>query len=356
MYRRYFGLQEKPFAIAPNPRYLFLGESHREALAHLLYGISGEGCIILLTGEVGTGKTTVCRSLFAHLPETTDVALVLNPKLSIDDLLKTICEEFDIPVREEAPSIKIYIDRLNAYLLEAHANGHNSVLIIDEAQNLEMEILEQLRLLTNLETDTRKLLQIVLIGQPELQKKLSHPQLRQLSQRITTRYHLGPLKPRDISAYIEHRIAVAGGTGSHRLFTPGAIRHLTGLSHGIPRVINLLCDRALLGAYAENRDRADLKIMRKAGCEVLAEKRGKPLPFKKLALTLAFLAVILWLPATLYFVATYSDLSPLKRLLQPFTVDTTPQNPAASRIGNDSLPEKGGGSTGFPAQAPLEKK
>jgi general secretion pathway protein A len=356
MYRRYFGLQEKPFAIAPNPRYLFLGELHREALAHLLYGIGGEGCIILLTGEVGTGKTTVCRSLFAHLPETTDVALVLNPKLSIDDLLKTICEEFDIPVREEAPSIKIYIDRLNAYLLEAHANGHTSVLIIDEAQNLEMEILEQLRLLTNLETDTRKLLQIVLIGQPELQQKLNHPQLRQLSQRITTRYHLGPLKPRDISAYIEHRIAVAGGTGSHRLFTPGAIRHLTRLSNGIPRVINLLCDRALLGAYAENRDHADLKIMRKAGHEVIAEKSGNPLPFKKLALALAFLAVALWLPATLYFVATYGELFPLKRILQPFTVEATLQNPAASLIGNNSLTEKDGGSTGFSAQAPRDKK
>lgn len=358
MYRRYFGLREKPFAIAPNPRYLFLGELHREALAHLLYGINGEGCIILLTGEVGTGKTTVCRSLLTHLPETTDIAIILNPKLSIADLLKTICEEFDIPIPNETPSIKTYIDALNASLLLTHAKGRNSVLIIDEAQNLEMEILEQLRLLTNLETDTHKLLQIVLIGQPELQKILDHPKLRQVSQRITARYHLGPLKPHDVQAYVQHRIAVAGGDDSQLLFTPGAIRCLTRISKGVPRVINLLCDRALLGAYVESRDHVDQKIMKKASSEVTGDTVSKPLPFKKMAFALLLFAVSL--PATWYIAAHYGDISRLKRILQPSTTQGPPrgsaETPSATLATTGSLPEKRVDTVKFSKILPPEKQ
>ena len=211
MYTRYFGLTEKPFAIAPNPRFLYMSELHREALAHLLYGINGDGCIVLFTGGVGTGKTTVCRRLVEQLPEGTDVAVILNPKLNIDDLLKTICEELKITVVSNTPTSKNYIDALNVYLLAAHAQGRNTALIIDEAQNLEPEVLEQLRLLTNLETDTHKLLQIVLIGQPELRDILAIPALSQVNQRITTRYHLEPLSRKDVAAYIRHRISVAGG-------------------------------------------------------------------------------------------------------------------------------------------------
>ena len=320
MYRRYYSLKEKPFAIAPNPRYLYLSELHREALVHLLYGITGEGCIILLTGEVGTGKTTVCRSLFEHLPETTDIALILNPKLSIDDLLQTICEEFKVPVPEETPSIKTYIDRLNAHLLAAHAKGRNSVLIIDEAQNLEIEILEQLRLLTNLETDTHKLLQIVLIGQPELQSILSHPKLLQISQRITTRYHLGPLPPRDVDAYVQHRIAVAGGDSKHLLFSPGAIRYLNKISKGVPRIINLLCDRALLGAYAQNKDHVDLKIMKNAAGEVTAGPITRPKPYKKIVFALALLILVVFLRATFYIATNHTGMPPLQQLLQPSAI------------------------------------
>lgn len=340
MYRRYFGLQEKPFAIAPNPKYLYLGESHREALAHLLYGINGEGCIILLTGEVGTGKTTVCRSLFQHMPEATDIALILNPKVSIADLLKTICEEFNITIEEDSPSIKTYIDRLNAYLLETHARGRNSVLIIDEAQNLEMEVLEQLRLLTNLETNTHKLLQIVLIGQPELQTILSHPQMRQINQRITTRFHLGPLQPIDIRAYLQHRIAVAGGGRTHMLFTPAAIRHLTRISKGVPRVINLLCDRALLGAYALNRDIVDLTIMKKAADEVVADPARRPYRHKKLALTLALLAIIICLPVTWYIAAGYNDIPLLKRIMRMIGQENAQNPPVNAPSTTENLPIK----------------
>ena len=235
MYTRYFGLTEKPFAIAPNPRYLFMSELHREALAHLLYGISSEGCITLLTGDVGTGKTTVCRCLVEQLPATTDIAMILNPKLTIGDLFKTICEELKIPIPTETPSVKTYIDQLNAYLLDAHSKGRNTALIIDEAQNLDIEILEQLRLLTNLETNTKKLLQIVLIGQPELRHLLCDPKLSQINQRITTRYHLEPLQADDVTTYIQHRITIAGGNSRNVLFSKKAIQYVAKVSKGIPQ-------------------------------------------------------------------------------------------------------------------------
>lgn len=270
MYTRYFGLTEKPFAISPNPRYLFMSELHREALAHLLYGINSDGCFILLTGEVGTGKTTVCRCLLTQLPEYTDVAIILNPKLTARDLLKTICEELEILPVGNIATMKTYIDVLNRHLLASHAKGRTTAVIIDEAQNLDINVLEQLRLLTNLETDTQKLLQIILVGQPELRDILNKPQLSQLNQRITSRYHLTSLNPDDIHTYIHHRVRIAGGE-NRKLFSDKAIKHIAKLTKGIPRLINVLCDRALLGAYAENADHVSLKIVRQAGLEVFPQ-------------------------------------------------------------------------------------
>ena len=300
MYTRYFGLREKPFTIAPDPRYLYLSKLHREALAHLLYGIHSDGCLILLTGDVGTGKTTVCRCLLAQLPEKTDIAIILNPKLTIVELFKTICTELDVPVTPDSPSGKTYVDSLNSYLLDAHAKGRSTVLIIDEAQNLSAEILEQLRLLTNLETDTHKLLQIVLLGQTELRDMISSPQLTQINQRVTSRYHLQPLKPDDVRRYIRHRIYIAGSSDTS-LFSAQAIRYIIKISKGIPRTINLLCDRALLGAYAEHKDHVDLKIMKKAVKEVTGGSNRQFFSFKRLTLVLLLLLLGVCLPVGLYF-------------------------------------------------------
>ena len=335
MYKRYFGLKEKPFRIAPTARYLYLSDLHREALVHLLYGISGEGCIILLTGEVGTGKTTICRSLLERLPKTTDTALILNPILTITDLLQTICEELHIAIDGDAPSAKTYIDRLNRHLLDAHARGRNTALIIDEAQNLDMEILEQLRLLTNLETDTHKLLQIVLIGQPELLKTLADPKYAQINQRITTRYHLKPLRPDDVTPYILHRIAMAGGEGYCRIFSRLALRYIVKTTQGVPRRINILCDRALLGAYAENKDRVDLKIVRKAAREISGISDRHWWSPGKAAFVLAVLFIAVGLSATLYLATHLGETSAMKRLLYSFVgyETTSPQAPPVAQAG-----------------------
>lgn len=267
MYTNYFGLKEKPFSIAPDPRYLYMSELHREALAHLLYGISSDGCFILLTGDVGTGKTTVCRCLLAQLPENTEVALVVNPKLSVLELLETICEELAIPIDREEQSPKAYIDRLNTYLLEAHGQGKNVALLIDEAQNMSLDLLEQLRLLTNLETDQKKLLKIVLLGQTELRQILDQPGAAQISQRITSRYHLLPLDRKNSFAYIQHRLAVAGESG--RIFSQAALAKIFTLTNGIPRLINVLCDRSLLGTYVEEKYLVSPAIVERAAHEVL---------------------------------------------------------------------------------------
>lgn len=294
MYTQYFGLKKKPFSIALEPEFVYMSAQHQEALAHLLYGTENDGCIVLLTGDVGTGKTTLCRCMVERLPENTEFALILNPNLTITDLLKTICEEFGISVPSHSVSNKIYIDSLNACLLSAHATGKNSVLIIDEAQNLEMDVLEQLRLLTNLETDDQKLLKIVLLGQSELCDILGSPQLAQINQRITTRYHLRPLPADDVVNYIEHRIVQAGGPGIS-LFSKKAIHHIITASRGIPRIINLICNQALLGAYANSKDRVSAKIARKAAGEVLTGP-SKPLPAKKRSF---FIAIVFLLTASL---------------------------------------------------------
>ena len=270
MYAPFFGLTREPFSIAPDPRLLFMSERHREALAHLLYGVSGGGGFVLLTGEIGTGKTTVCRLFLEQVPANCNVAYIFNPKLTVTELLQSVCDEFHIAVPQKdllPPTVKDYLDPLNAFLLAEHAAGRNNVLIIDEAQNLSAEVLEQLRLLTNLETSERKLLQIILIGQPELRTMLQRPDLEQLAQRVVARYHLGSLGEEETGQYIQHRLDVSGlqrALPFHRK----ALRRIHALTRGVPRRINLLCDRAMLGAFASGVPVVTRAIVDKAAAEV----------------------------------------------------------------------------------------
>ena len=267
MYTSFFGLTEKPFAITPDPRYLFLSERHAEALAHLLYGIEDAGGFVQLTGEVGTGKTTVVRSLLGQLPADADVALILNPRVTPEEFLLAIADELHLPVPDNARgSVKALVDLLNVFLLDAHARGRRVVVLVDEAQQLSADVLEQVRLLTNLETATQKLLQIILVGQPELRELLARNELRQLAQRITGRYHLDPLERPESLAYIRHRLRVAGATAE--IFSPAALRELHRLSHGVPRLINVIADRALLGAYTRELHTVSAALVRRAAGEV----------------------------------------------------------------------------------------
>lgn len=274
MYAHYFGLEREPFSIAPDPRFLYMSEQHREALAHLLYGVGGGGGFVLLTGEIGAGKTTVCRRFLEQIPRRCNVAYIFNPKLTVIELLKTVCDEFHIPYPAAAATVKDFVDPLNEYLLRTHAVGQNNVLIIDEAQNLAAEVLEQLRLLTNLETSERKLLQIILIGQPELREMLERPELEQVAQRVIARYHLGPLSEAETGRYIAHRVAVGGVTRT-ALFEPEAIRRIHQISGGVPRRINLLCDRALLGAYATGESAVSPGIVDRAAEEIFGSARRR---------------------------------------------------------------------------------
>jgi len=276
MYLEHFRLSQEPFSIAPDPNFLYLSASHREALAHLLYGFS-HGGFVLITGEVGTGKTTLLRNLVRQTPEDLDVAFILNPRLTVRELLETLCDELGVPVRHEGqdPStVKGFIDPLNRHLLATHQSGRSTVVIIDEAQNLSPAVLEQIRLLTNLETNERKLLRIILLGQPELTELLARPELRQLGQRITARYHLSQLSREDTFAYVVHRLSRAGG--SPHLFTRRALGRLHAISGGVPRLINSIADRALLGAYVEGRDRVSARIVNRAAAEVLGRPVGLP--------------------------------------------------------------------------------
>lgn len=265
MYYDFFGFREPPFSIAPDPRYLYLSERHKEALAHLMYGVQGQGGFIVITGEVGTGKTTVSRCFIENAPEHVDIALILNPRLSAQELLSAICDELEI-AHEPGATIKQLVDLINQDLLSAHAAGRHKVLMIDEAQNLSADVLEQLRLLTNLETAEKKLLQIVLLGQPELQQILALPELRQLNQRVTARYHLDAISRRELPAYLKYRLGVAGMRGD--IFSLGAINRLYKESQGIPRLINLISDRALLGAYAEGEHEITTAHVKQAAKEV----------------------------------------------------------------------------------------
>jgi general secretion pathway protein A len=268
MYLEHFKLTERPFSITPDPRFLYMSARHREALAHLLYGLGEGGGFVQLTGEVGTGKTTICRCLLEQVPENVDIALVLNPKVTSTELIATVCDELGIEYPAENTSIKSLTDVLNRYLLDAYARGRRTVLIIDEAQNLSARVLEQVRLLTNLETSTQKLLQIVLIGQPELRDLLARDDMRQLSQRVTARYHLDPISREEAGAYIKHRLLICGTTQT--VFSKRAVDKIQQLSGGIPRLINVLCDRSMLGAYVEGKAQVEPKVVKKAASEVLA--------------------------------------------------------------------------------------
>lgn len=271
MYYQYFGLREAPFSIAVNPRYLFMSPRHRDALAHLLYGVGAGGGFILLTGEVGTGKTTINRCLLEQLPDNTDIAIILNPALNAVELLATVCDELVIDYDRDNLTLKSLTDKLHHFLLVNHVLGRKTVLLIDEAQHLDYDVLEQIRLLTNLETNSEKLLQIILIGQPELAAMLARPELRQLNQRITARYDLGPLDLEETGAYIHHRLQVAGMAAGREVFPPAVVRGIHRRTRGIPRLINVVCDRMLLGAYGRNQEKTDLSLLRLASREVMGE-------------------------------------------------------------------------------------
>ena len=279
MYTSFFGLNEKPFSITPDPRYLFMSEQHTEALAHLVYGIRESGGFIQLTGEVGTGKTTLVRSLLQQVPDNADVAVILNPQISRNEFLSAICEELDVSLPQSTNNIKTLTNVLNEYLLDNHSQGKRTIVIVDEAQNLRIDVLEQVRLLTNLETTKQKLLQIILIGQPELREVLSRNDMRQLAQRITGRYHLEPLSRDETAAYIDHRLKVAGATGT--VFSSGAKQELYRLSLGVPRMINVIADRAMLGAFTQETREITPPLLRQAAAEVFGKDSHFIAPWRR---------------------------------------------------------------------------
>lgn len=281
MYLNFFGLFSAPFSIAPDPGFLYLTEKHQEALAHLLYSTTQKGGFILLTGEIGTGKTTLCRHFLKVVPEQFQTAFIFNPKISSKELLATICDEFGIERPARTASIKQLTDLINARLLDIHARGRNALLVIDEAQNLSMEVLEQVRLLTNLETTEHKLLQIILIGQPQLRTMLARDELRQLSQRILARYHLEPLSMQETACYIRHRLVTSGSSrkAADAMFPAPVLKEIHKSTKGVPRLVNVLCDRALLGAYVENSHAVSRRIVRNAVREVFGDEKAVRPPF-----------------------------------------------------------------------------
>ncbi len=299
MYQDYFGLNSKPFGIVPDTRFLFLSDNHKEAIAHLVYALNEKNGFVQLTGEVGVGKTMACRYILANIPEDIDVALILNPRIDEIGLLRTLCQELDIPF-DNAQKTNELTQLINTKLLDAHAKGRHTILIIDEAQNLPKRTLEQLRLLTNLETDTQKLLRIIMIGQPELGQLLSAHDMRQVAQRITSRYHLTTLGADETEQYIRHRLSVAGC--KQRLFSKAAVRKIHKLTEGTPRLINLLCDHALIGAYSLGAHEVTPSIVKKAAKEALpyiivepSESKSKRLPIL-LILLLLVASVITYRP------------------------------------------------------------
>ena len=333
MYTGFFGLSEQPFSIAPNPNYLFMSDRHKEALAHLTHGLGDSGGFVLLTGEVGTGKTTVSRRMLDQLPENTDVAFILNPTLSELELLATICDEFRIRFKRADATLKMLTDKIKNRLLKNHKEGKNTILIIDEAQHLKSEVLEQLRLLTNLETNTRKLLQIILIGQPELQQLLKRQELRQLAQRITARYHLLPLTVQEIAMYIQHRLQVAGC--QRPIFDKKAIEHIHQSTKGIPRLVNLLADRALMGAYALQSPVVTKKIVAQAAKEILAleQQPTNTTPWKWLAIPSAIILILLMIITFMMLQSTTTDSNQAESIpteAQPQDIHTPSNAPSDS--------------------------
>jgi len=279
MYTSFFGLNEKPFSITPDPRYLFMSERHTEALAHLIYGVRESGGFIQLTGEVGTGKTTLVRSLLQQIPDNADVAVILNPQISRNEFLSAICEELGVPLPHSTNNIKTLTNALNEYLLDNHSRGKRTIVLVDEAQNLRIDVLEQVRLLTNLETTKQKLLQIILIGQPELREILSRNDMRQLAQRVTGRYHLEPLSRDETAAYIDHRLKVAGAVG--QIFSMAAKQELYRLSQGVPRMINVIADRAMLGAFTQDTGEITPDLLNQAAAEVFGKDSPLVSPWRR---------------------------------------------------------------------------
>lgn len=336
MYTSFFGLNEKPFSITPNPRYLYMSERHTEALAHLIYGIKDGGGFVQLTGEVGTGKTTLIRGLLQRLPDNADIALILNPQLSATEFLEAILEELSIDIPEKSDSIKALIDALNKYLLANYSNGRRTILIVDEAQNFSVDVLEQIRLLTNLETARHKLLQITLIGQPELRTILARNDLRQLAQRITARYHLQPLTQIETQEYVAHRLKVAGAT--RPIFSQPACRELYRLSGGIPRVINVISDRALLGAFTIDQQLIEPRLVRQSAAEVYGQDPNMESGWR-VALRFAAVASVgaLLIAAAVITVLRFTDVrSPTTSNTQSVVlpapqIATTAQEPVAGR-------------------------
>lgn len=332
MYLDYFGLVERPFSIAPDPQYLYMSARHKEAMAHLTYGLSQGGCFIVLTGEVGTGKTTLCRNLLDDLPDDVEVALILNANINEQELLQTVCDELKIKYGEH-DSQKRLLDQINTHLLKGFASKQQTVLIIDEAQLLKRDVLEQIRLLTNLETTKSKLLQIILIGQPELNDVLSRNDLRQLAQRVTARYHLGPLERSEIEDYVNFRLRVAGCRKP--LFTKQALSQLHKSTDGIPRRINVLADHALLSAYSKTSVMVDAKCVRAATKEVFIQtkkraSRFKPLIFGALALAVLSLNLGLW-----WLFSDDDDSVARARLAGPLQLSQPQQSDATSDL-NDA--------------------
>ena len=352
MYHEFFGLKEPAFSIAVNPRYLYMSQQHREALAHLVYGIQNGG-FVMLTGEVGTGKTTIIRCLLEQLPANTDMAIILNPMASAPELLSTICDELGVSYIDDELTIKNLTDALNYFLLENHRKGRKTVLLIDEAQLLKVPVLEQIRLLTNLETTTEKLLQIILVGQPELKKLLARPALRQLSQRITARFHLEALSLAETQAYIAHRLHVAGMSPALRPFPPQIIKKIHEFSGGIPRLINVLCERLLLGAYAKNQHQVDNQVFKLAAKEVagtnsaqVQEESDKQV---RAWLHLAFIACILVAMALVWrFIPSESPALELQAQAEPASASSSPLAQA-----DISLPLQSVASGSVPAREPV---
>ncbi|MCZ6619401.1 MAG: AAA family ATPase [Gammaproteobacteria bacterium] len=341
MYNEHFHFSREPFSIAPDPRFLYLSEVHSEALAHLMYGFANSG-FVLVTGEVGTGKTTLLRNLIRQTPPDLDVAFILNPRLTVKELLETICEELGINHEPGSmQTVKQYIDLLNKHLLRSYSEGRSTVLIIDEAQNLAPAVLEQIRLLTNLETDERKLLRIILLGQPELGKLLERQELRQLAQRITARYHLESLGREDFFAYVAHRLTTAGG--DPHIFDKGALRKLYRISRGIPRVINVLADRALLGAYVEGKHSVTPSIVARAAREVLGGRQRFPLwltasVVSVSVLSVSVLSVSVVAMAWVYFSASVPEPEPSIEISRTETIVQSPTTQAETQAPGEQNP------------------
>ena len=346
MYQQYFGLTEQPFSIAVNPRYLFMSDRHRDALAHLLYGVGSGGGFILLTGEVGTGKTTLNRCLLEQLPEQTDIAIVLNPALSAVELLATVCDEFEVEYEQGTDSLKLLTDALHQFLLANHRANRRTVLMIDEAQHLGFEVLEQIRLLTNLETDEKKLLQIILTGQPELADMLRRPELRQLNQRITARFNLTPLDASETAAYIQHRLQIAGLPSNRVVFPSAASKAVYRLSGGVPRLVNLLCDRAMMGAYGRQVEEVSARLVTEAAAEVLGTvssnvtdpDRAGMRYGRLLIVTLALLCGVVWFVTKPNFSLSFTSEASLAeeqdtggtKMSQPDLRIVSPDSPASA--------------------------